>query len=105
MSQTYMPRFSIIDLVISPGHSRLTIAMQRNGWHWLWPQLIFKTKFLHHSASLLAAPSAINYVSMVECDMHVCFFEAQEIAPLPRVKIHPDVDLLLLALVIQLASE
>ena len=35
--------------------------------------------------------------------MHVCFLDAQDIAP-PSEKIHPDVDLLSLELVIQLAS-
>jgi hypothetical protein len=36
--------------------------------------------------------------------MHVCFLDAQDIAPPPSEKIHHDVDLLSLELVIQLAS-
>ncbi|KAM2278068.1 hypothetical protein ACFXTI_036309 [Malus domestica] len=66
---------------------------------------ISNNKFLIHSASLPAPANAINSDSIVECAIHVCFFEAQEIAPSAIVKIHPDVDLLSLALVIQLASE
>ena len=37
--------------------------------------------------------------------MQVCFLDAQDTAPSPTVNIHPEVDLLSLALVIQLASE
>jgi hypothetical protein len=36
--------------------------------------------------------------------MHVCFLDAQDIAPSSSEKIHPNVDLLSLELVIQLAS-
>ncbi|GJZ17477.1 hypothetical protein Tco_0553600 [Tanacetum coccineum] len=41
-------------------------------------------KFLSHSASLHTAASAKNSASMVECVIHVCFFEPQETAPSPR---------------------
>ena len=41
---------------------------------------------------------------MVECEMQVCFFEAQLLAAIPKVKSQPEVDLLSIALVIQLAS-
>ena len=50
--------------------------------------------FLSHSASLLADANTINSDSMVECEIHVCFFDAQEMTPPPRVNIQPDVDLL-----------
>jgi hypothetical protein len=36
--------------------------------------------------------------------MHFCFLNAQDIAPLPSEKIHLDVDLLSLVLIIQLVS-
>ena len=62
-------------------------------------------KFLNHSASLPAADKATNSASIVECVIHVCFFEAQLIASPPMVKIHPEMDLLSLRFVIQLASE
>ena len=61
--------------------------------------------FLNHSASLPAAAKAINSDSMVEWEIHVCFFDAQEMTPPLRVNIQPDVDLLSLTLIIQLASE
>jgi hypothetical protein len=61
--------------------------------------------FLSHSASFPAAANAINSDSIVECEIHVCFFEAQQMAPPPRVNTQPDVDLLSLVLIIQLASE
>ncbi|KAM1499357.1 hypothetical protein ACFX10_022058 [Malus domestica] len=65
---------------------------------------ISNNKFLIHSASLPTTANAINSDSIVECAIHVYFFKAQEIATPTIVKIHPDVDLLSLALVIQLAS-
>ncbi|KAE9590128.1 hypothetical protein Lalb_Chr21g0316381 [Lupinus albus] len=49
-------------------------------------------KFLSHSASLLPAVRAINSAAMVESAMQVCFFEPQETAPPPRLKIHPLVE-------------
>ena len=61
--------------------------------------------FLSHSTSLPTIAKARNSNSMVECEIHICFFYAQEITPPPRVNIQPDVDLLLLTLVIQLASK
>jgi hypothetical protein len=42
---------------------------------------------------------------MVEWDMHVCFLDGQYIAPSSSEKIHPDMDLLSLELIIQLASQ
>ena len=35
--------------------------------------------------------------------MHVCVFEAEETTPLSKINIHPNVDLLSVALIIQLA--
>jgi hypothetical protein len=61
--------------------------------------------FLSHSASFPATANAINSDSIVECEIDVCFFVAQEMTPPPRVNTQPDVDLLSLVLVIQLASE
>ena len=37
--------------------------------------------FLSHFASLPAATKAINSDSMVEWEIHVCLFDAQEMAP------------------------
>ncbi|MED6163478.1 hypothetical protein PIB30_080298 [Stylosanthes scabra] len=67
--------------------------------------IISYNKFLSHSASLPAADKATNSASIIECEIHVCFFEVQLIAPPPMVKIQPEVDLLSLRFVIQLASE
>ena len=61
--------------------------------------------FLSHSASLLAAAKVINSDSMVEWEIHVCFFYAQKMASPPKVNIQSDVDLLSLTLLIQIASE
>ncbi|GAA0140543.1 hypothetical protein LIER_01865 [Lithospermum erythrorhizon] len=49
-------------------------------------------KFRSHSASLHADANAINSDAMDESRIHVCFLEPQETVPLPRVKIHQDVD-------------
>ena len=65
---------------------------------------ISNNKFISHFASLPAAAKAINSDSIVECEIHICFLEAHETAPPPRVKTQPDVALLSLALVIQIAS-
>lgn len=61
-------------------------------------------KFRNHSASLPVAAKAINSDSIVECEIHVCFLVGHEMALPPRVNTHPNVALLSLALVIQLAS-
>ena len=63
------------------------------------------SKFLSHFAFLPVAASAVNSLSIVECVMHIYFIEAKETAPPAIVKIYPNVDLLSLALVIQLASK
>jgi hypothetical protein len=60
--------------------------------------------FISHSAYFHAATNAINSDSIVECEIHVCFFDAQEMTHPPRVNTQPDLDLLSLVLVIQLAS-
>jgi hypothetical protein len=41
--------------------------------------------FLSHFANLPVVANAINFDSNVECEIHVCFFDAQEIVPPPRV--------------------
>jgi len=61
--------------------------------------------FLSHFASFPATTNAINSYSIVECEIHVYFFDAQEMAHPPMVNTQPDVDLLSLVLVIQLAFE
>jgi hypothetical protein len=58
--------------------------------------------FLSHSAYFLATVNAINSNSIVEYEIHVCFFDAQEMAPPPRVNTQPDVDLL--SLIVTYAS-
>jgi hypothetical protein len=40
--------------------------------------------FLSHFASFPNVANAINSYSIVECEIHVCFFDAQEIAPPPK---------------------
>ena len=42
---------------------------------------------------------------MVECEMHICFLDAWDIAPPLSEKIHHDVDLLSLELIIKLAPQ
>ena len=61
-------------------------------------------KFLSYSTSLLHATNAINSAAMVESAMHVCFFEPQETAASPRLKIHPLVEARSSTYVTQLAS-
>jgi len=61
--------------------------------------------FLSYCASLPTTTKAINFDSMVEWKIQVCILDAYEISPPPRVNIKPDVDLLSLTLVIQLASK
>ena len=66
--------------------------------------LISSNIFLNHSASLPAAAKAMNSDSIVEWVILVYFFDAQETTSPPKMNTHPEVDLLSLALVIQLAS-
>lgn len=46
----------------------------------------------------------MNLGFIMECELHVCFSKAHETAPPLRMKTHPNIDLLLLVLVIQQAS-
>ena len=104
MSQANVPRLSIVNLLcaldivdsLSQYKEMVGIGCGHN--------FISYNKFFSHSASLPTAANAINLNSIVECEIQVCFLEAHETAPPPRVKTQPDVALLSLALVIQLAS-
>ena len=104
MSQSNMSRFTIIILLnalnivasLSQCKEMADIGCGHNS--------ISNNKFLSDSASLPAAANATNSDSIVEWVIHVCFFEAHEIAPPPILKIQLDVDLLSFILVIQLAS-
>ena len=60
---------------------------------------------LSPSASFPVVTKVINSISMVECDIQVCFLDPQETAPPPSVNTQPMVDKLSLILDIQLASE
>ena len=59
---------------------------------------------LNHSASCPAKARATNSDSMVECVIHVCCLDFQEIAPSASVNTQPVVDLLSPILNIELAS-
>ena len=60
---------------------------------------------LSHFASFPITAKAINSVSMVECDIQVCFLDPQETAPPPSVNTQLVVDKLSPTLDIQLESE
>ena len=101
-----MSRLPIVYFTISSKHGSFTIAMQR----FLciskpFCKFMSNKTFLSHFANFLVIPDAINSDSNVECEIHVCFFDTQEMVPPPRVNTQPDVELLSFVLVTQLASE
>jgi hypothetical protein len=62
--------------------------------------LISNNIFLNHFVSLPVVVRAINLDSIVEWVIHICFFEAQETTPPPKINTHWEVGLLSLVLVI-----
>ncbi len=96
MPSTNMSKFFIINPVIRSRHSScFTVTTQKNCWHWFGHKSISNSKFLSHLACFLAATNAINLDSIMECEIQVYFFEAQETPAPLRVKIHPEVDFIL----------
>ena len=57
-----------------------------------------------HTASFAASDSAINSASVVESETHVCFLQAQLIAPPFNKKIYPEFDFLSMRHSAQFAS-
>ena len=60
---------------------------------------------LSHSASFPIATKAINFASIVECDIQVCFLDPQETTPPSSVNAQLVVDKLSPTLDTQLSSE
>ena len=92
MSTKNVCTLTIINKVLCPKYHCLIIAVNAYGRHWFSHSGISFKNYRSHYASSPALSKAINFDSIVEWDMQVCFENFQDNIALRRLKMYLLID-------------